>query len=147
MFKQQWREPMGSFFSRPSPLFRDIRIIMSKTVLIVDDVALNIKLIREILVYQGDTVFEAVNGREGVDLAIEKKPDIIFMDIQMPVMDGMEATRQIKANPATRHIPIVALTGYAMAGDKKRMLEAGCDAYLSKPFKIKELFQTIEEFF
>jgi two-component system cell cycle response regulator DivK len=120
---------------------------MSKTVLIVDDVVLNIKLIREILVYQGDTVFEAVNGREGVDLAIEKKPDIIFMDIQMPVMDGMEATRQIKANPATRHIPIVAMTGHAMAGDKKRMLEAGCDAYLSKPFKIKELFQAIEVFF
>jgi len=120
---------------------------MGKTILVVEDALLNIKLIREILTYRGDTVFEAANGREGIDLAIEKKPDLILMDIQMPVMDGMEATRLIKANPATRHIPIVALTGYAMDGDKKRMLEAGCDGYLSKPFKIKELLQAIDIFF
>ncbi len=120
---------------------------MGKTILVVEDELLNIKLIREILTYRGDTVFEAANGREGIDLAIEKKPDLILMDIQMPVMDGMEATQLIKANPATRHIPIVALTGYAMDGDKKRMLEAGCDGYLSKPFKIKELLQAIDTFF
>ena len=120
---------------------------MGKTILVVEDALLNIKLIREILTYRGDTVFEAANGREGIDLAIEKKPDLILMDIQMPVMDGMEATQLIKANPATRHIPIVALTGYAMDGDKKRMLEAGCDGYLSKPFKIKELLQAIDIFF
>ena len=120
---------------------------MGKTILVVEDALLNIKLIQEILTYRGDTVFEAANGREGIDLAIEKKPDLILMDIQMPVMDGMEATRLIKAKPATRHIPIVALTGYAMDGDKKRMLEAGCDGYLSKPFKIKELLQAIDIFF
>ena len=120
---------------------------MSKIILVVEDALLNMKLIREILTYRGDTVFEAANGREGVDLAIEKKPDIILMDIQMPVMDGMEATQLIKTNPATRHIPIVALTGYAMDGDKKRMLEAGCDGYLSKPFRIKELLQAIDIFF
>ena len=120
---------------------------MGKTILVVEDALLNIKLIQEILTYRGDTVFEAANGREGIDLAIEKKPDLILMDIQMPVMDGMEATQLIKANPATRHIPIVALTGYAMDGDKKRMLEAGCDGYLSKPFKIKELLQAIDIFF
>ncbi len=120
---------------------------MGKTILVVEDALLNIKLIQEILTYRGDTVFEAANGREGIDLAIEKKPDLILMDIQMPVMDGMEATRLIKANPATRHIPIVALTGYAMDGDKQRMLEAGCDGYLSKPFRIKELLQAIDIFF
>ena len=120
---------------------------MGKTILVVEDALLNIKLIREILTYRGDTVFEAANGREGVDLAIEKKPDLILMDIQMPVMNGMEATQLIKANPAIRHIPIVALTGYAMDGDKQRMLEAGCDGYLSKPFKIKELLQAIDIFF
>jgi two-component system, cell cycle response regulator DivK len=120
---------------------------MGKTILVVEDALLNIKLIQEILTYRGDTVFEAANGREGIDLAIEKKPDLILMDIQMPVMNGMEATQLIKANPATRHIPIVALTGYAMDGDKKRMLEAGCDGYLSKPFKIKELLQAIDIFF
>ena len=120
---------------------------MGKTILVVEDALLNIKLIQEILTYRGDTVFEAANGREGIDLAIEKKPDLILMDIQMPVMNGMEATQLIKANPATRHIPIVALTGYAMDGDKKRMLEAGCDGYLSKPFRIKELLQAIDIFF
>ena len=120
---------------------------MSKIILVVEDALLNMKLIREILTYRGDTVFEAANGREGVDLAIEKKPDLILMDIQMPVMDGMEAAQIIKANPSTRHIPIVALTGYAMDGDKKRMHEAGCDGYLSKPFKIKELLQAIDVFF
>ena len=120
---------------------------MVKTILVVEDAPLNMKLIREILTYRGDTVFEAANGREGVDLAIEKKPDLILMDIQMPVMDGMEAAQIIKANPSTRHIPIVALTGYAMDGDKKRMHEAGCDGYLSKPFKIKELLLAIDVFF
>jgi CheY-like chemotaxis protein len=120
---------------------------MSKIILVVEDALLNMKLIREILTYRGDTVFEAANGREGVDLAIEKKPDLILMDIQMPVMDGMEAAQIIKANPSTRHIPIVALTGYAMDGDKKRMHEAGCDGYLSKPFKIKELLLAIDVFF
>ena len=120
---------------------------MSKIILVVEDALLNMKLIREILTYRGDTVFEAANGREGVDLAIEKKPDLILMDIQMPVMDGMEAARLIKANPSTRHIPIVALTGYAMDGDEKQMREAGCDGYLSKPFKIKELLLAIDVFF
>ncbi|MEI6260171.1 MAG: response regulator [Deltaproteobacteria bacterium] len=120
---------------------------MGKTIIVVEDAPLNMKLIREILTYRGDTVFEAANGREGVDLAIEKKPDLILMDIQMPVMDGMEAARLIKANPSTRHIPIVALTGYAMDGDEKQMREAGCDGYLSKPFKIKELLLAIDVFF
>ena len=101
---------------------------------------------RDILTHRGTSVIEAGNGREGVDLAIEKKPDLILMDIQLPIMDGMEATRLIKANPATRHIPIVALTGYVMEGDEKRMREVGCDGYLSKPFRIKELLQVIDTF-
>ena len=117
---------------------------MNNTLLVVEDAPLNIKLIRDILTHRGDTVFAACNGREGVDLALEIKPDLILMDIQMPVMDGTEATRLIKANPAIRHIPIVALTGNAMDGDKKRMREAGCDGYLSKPFRIKELLQAID---
>jgi two-component system, cell cycle response regulator DivK len=119
---------------------------MGKTILVVEDEPLNIKLIRDVLTHRGDTVLEADNGRKGVDLAIEKIPDLILMDMQLPVMDGMEATLLIKANPSTRHIPVVALTGYAMDGDEKRMREAGCDGYLSKPFRIKELFQVIDSF-
>jgi two-component system cell cycle response regulator DivK len=119
---------------------------MNNTILVVEDEPLNIKLIRDILTRRGDTVFAACDGREGVDLAIETKPDLILMDIQMPVMNGMEATRRIKANPALQHIPIVALTGYAMEGDEKRMCEAGCDGYLSKPFRIKELLQVVDSF-
>jgi two-component system cell cycle response regulator DivK len=119
---------------------------MKNTVLVVEDEPLNRKLIRDILAHRGTAVIEASNGREGVDLAAEMNPGLILMDIQLPGMNGMEATRLIKANPASRHIPIVALTGYAMDGDEKRMLEAGCDGYLSKPFKIKELLQLVESF-
>lgn len=119
---------------------------MKKTILIVEDEPLNRKLIRDILTYRGNIVIEACNGREGVDLAIEIKPDLIFMDIQLPVMGGLESIRLIKSDPTARHIPIVALTGNAMDGDEKRMRKAGCDGYLSKPFKIKELLQVIDSF-
>lgn len=117
---------------------------MKKTILIVEDEPLNRKLIRDILTHQGNTVIEAGNGREGVALAIEIKPDLIFMDIQLPVMDGLEAIRLIRSDPTARHIPIVALTGNAMDEDEKRMRKAGCDGYLSKPFKVKELLQVID---
>ena len=119
---------------------------MKNTVLVVEDEPFNRKLIRDILAHRGTAVIEAVNGREGVDLAVETNPGLILMDIQLPEMNGIEATRLIKANPASRHIPIVALTGYAMDGDEKRMREAGCDGYLSKPFKIKELLQVVDSF-
>ncbi|MBI5592764.1 MAG: response regulator [Deltaproteobacteria bacterium] len=119
---------------------------MGKTILVVEDDPLNMKLIRDVLTHRGDTVLNAGNGRKGVDLAIEKNPDLILMDIQLPVMDGVEATRLIKTDPSTRHIPVVALTGYAMDEDEKRMREAGCDGYLSKPFKLKKLFQVIDAF-
>jgi len=119
---------------------------MKKTILIVEDEPLNRKLIRDILTHRGNTVIEAGNGRKGVDLAIEIKPDLIFMDIQLPVMDGLEAIRLIRSDPTARHIPIVALTGNAMDEDEKRMRKAGCDGYLSKPFKVKELLQMTDSF-
>ncbi len=124
----------------------EMRTFMKKTILIVEDEPLNRKLIRDILTHQGNTVIEAGNGREGVALAIEIKPDLIFMDIQLPVMDGLEAIRLIRSDPTARHIPIVALTGNAMDEDEKRMRKAGCDGYLSKPFKVKELLQVMDSF-
>lgn len=124
----------------------EMRTFMKKTILIVEDEPLNRKLIRDILTHRGNTVIEAGNGRKGVDLAIEIKPDLIFMDIQLPVMDGLEAIRLIRSDPTARHIPIVALTGNAMDEDEKRMRKAGCDGYLSKPFKVKELLQMTDSF-
>ena len=89
---------------------------------------------------------EAVTGEQGVELAREHLPALILMDIQLPGIDGYEATRQIKANPALRHIPIIAVTSYALSGDDVKAFEAGCDAYVSKPFSPRALLIKIREF-
>ncbi len=118
---------------------------MPKLILIVDDEPKNVTLVRDLLRVNGYSTSEATDGKQGVDLAKSGKPDLILMDIQMPEMDGLEATRILKTDAATRNIPILALSSYAMAGDKERILKAGCDGYLSKPFNIKELLKTIAE--
>jgi CheY-like chemotaxis protein len=86
------------------------------------------------------------DGKQAVEVASETKPDIILMDIRMPVMDGLEATRILKADAGTRDIPIVALTYHAMKGDKEMIIQAGCDGYLSKPINIKKLKETVAEY-
>jgi two-component system cell cycle response regulator DivK len=119
---------------------------MNKAVLIVEDDPRNMKLIRDLLQHYGYTTLEAGNGEEGVKLAIEKRPDLILMDIQMPVMDGVEATRIIKANAMTKDIPIVAITSYAMKGDEDRLLQAGCDGYLAKPIDTRKFPEEISAY-
>ena len=119
---------------------------MVKVILVVEDEPKNLKLFRDLLQHSGYTTIEATDGEQGVELAIDKKPDLILMDIQMPRMDGLEAIRILKADVTTRNIPIVALTSYAMKGDKERILEAGCDGYLAKPFDIQELLKTVAEY-
>ena len=119
---------------------------MSKVVLIVEDDVRNMKLFRDLLQHHGFAILEATNGKEGVKLALEKSPDLILMDIQMPVMDGLEATRIIKADSRTKGIPIVALTSYAMKGDRERVLKVGCDEYISKPVDIRELTKMVDHF-
>lgn len=119
---------------------------MKKVILIVEDEALNIKLVRDVLQVSGYTTLEATDGRQGVELARERKPDLILMDIRMPVMDGLEATRILKADPSTRNIPIVALTSYAMKGDKETIIQSGCDGYLSKPINIIDLQEKVLEY-
>lgn len=116
-----------------------------KHILLVEDDQRNMKLLRDILVASGYVTIEADDGRQAVELAKEKMPDLIFMDIQMPVMDGLEATKLIKADTATQHIPIIALTSYAMSGDRERFIQAGCDDYLSKPYNIGELLGKVEK--
>ena len=102
-------------------------------VLVVDDFADNREMYSEYLTFSGYEVIEAKNGIEAVEAAHERLPDIIIMDLSLPVMDGWEATRQLKADERTRRIPIVALTGHALAGHSKGAKEAGCDSFLAKP--------------
>jgi two-component system cell cycle response regulator DivK len=102
-------------------------------VLVVDDFADNREMYSEYLTFSGYEVIEAKNGAEAVEAAHERMPDIIIMDLSLPVMDGWEATRQLKADERTRRIPIVALTGHALAGHSKGAKEAGCDSFLAKP--------------
>jgi len=119
---------------------------MAKVILIVEDEPRNLKLLRDLLQVSGYTTIEATDGKQGVGLARAEKPDLILMDIMMPVMDGLEATRTLKANAATRNIPILALTSYAMKGDKESILGAGCDGYLTKPIDIQGLLKEVARY-
>ncbi len=116
-----------------------------KKILVVDDAEFNRDLIVQLL---GDEyeVLEAVDGGEGVRRAEQEKPDLILMDLGMPVMDGWEATRKIKANSELRHIPIIAVTSHAMIGDEIQAREAGCDDYVPKPIDENELIRKIKKF-
>ena len=120
---------------------------MGKLMLIVEDDHMNLTLLRELLQKFGYTTIEVENGKDGVNLARIKKPDLILMDIQLPVMDGLEATKILKMDAKTREIPVLALTSYAMKGDRDRMLEAGFDGYLAKPVDVREFLATVAQFF
>ena len=119
---------------------------MTKMILIVEDEPKNMTLIRDLLQVSGYKTTEATDGEQGVELAKASKPDLILMDIQMPKMDGLQATRILKADTTTSNIPVLALTSYAMKGDKERVLEAGCDGYIAKPFNIQELLKEVAKY-
>lgn len=114
-----------------------------RRILVVEDNSTNMKLTVFILEHAGHQVFQAKNAAIGIQIAREENPDLIFMDIQLPDMDGLEAIKQLKADPATCHIPIYALTAFAMKGDKERIYTAGCDGYLSKPVSHKDLLTAV----
>lgn len=116
-----------------------------KRILIVEDVELN----RDLLVQMLEEDFEtltAVDGAAGIEIAGRERPDLILMDLSLPVVDGWEATRRIKASEDLKDIPVIALTAHAMQGDEKRAREAGCDDYLSKPFRKDRLFELLRRF-
>lgn len=119
---------------------------MAKLILLVEDDSKNLKLVRDLLQVSGYTTIEATDGKQGVELAKARNPDLILMDVQMPVMDGLKATRILKADAATRSIPIVALTAQAMNGDKEKVLQAGCDGYLTKPLDVPKLLETVAKY-
>ena len=102
-------------------------------ILLVEDNPMNRRVIEFILKAQGYTVIEARDGQEALEMLKDVAPDLILMDLQLPGLDGFSATRMIKGNPATKHVPVVALTAYAMSGDAERAREAGCDGYITKP--------------
>jgi two-component system, cell cycle response regulator DivK len=113
-------------------------------ILLVEDNEMNLDMLSRRLERRGFGIVIAVDGAQGVDLAKNERPDLILMDMSLPVMDGWEATRRIKADPEVKHIPIIALTAHAIAGDRERCLAAGCDEYESKPVKFPRLLEKIQ---
>lgn len=118
---------------------------MSKRILVVEDHEDNRRILRDLLSSAGYEMLVAVNGAEGVAMAGLHRPDLILMDIQLPEIDGYEATRRIKADPALKSIPIIAVTSYALSGDDLIALEAGCSVYVTKPFSPRQLLAKIKE--
>jgi two-component system cell cycle response regulator DivK len=118
---------------------------MTKRILVVEDTEDNRQILRDLLSAAGYELIEAVDGQAGVEMAQRHKPDLVLMDIQLPVLDGYEATRRIKADPALKHIPVVAVTSYALSGDEEKARDAGCDAYIAKPFSPRQLLGKVRE--
>lgn len=112
---------------------------MKEKILIVEDNPQNMRLLKVTLRAKGYTLLEATDGGEALDMTIRERPDIIMMDIRLPKVNGLAVTRKLREIPEFRHIPIIAITAYAMKGDRERVIRAGCDAYLSKPINTREL--------
>ena len=113
-------------------------------ILLVEDNEMNRDMLSRRLVRNGYEIILAADGRQGVDMAIAEKPDLILMDMSLPVMDGWEATRQVKADPATRTIPVIALTAHAMVQDREKAMAAGCDDFDTKPVELPRLLEKIK---
>ena len=118
---------------------------MKGKILIVEDNLRNMRLIELLLKDSGYTLLKATDGEEALDVAVSEQPDLILMDVQLPKLSGLEATRQLRQMPAFSRIPILAITAYAMRGDKEKFIAAGFDAYLSKPINTSELREMVAE--
>jgi len=119
---------------------------MSKRILVVEDQQDNRQILRDLLSNAGYETAEVEDGEAALEAVKALLPDLIIMDIQLPLMDGYEATRRIKADPATRRIPIIAVTSYALSQDEAQARAAGCDAYIPKPFSPRQLLATVKQF-
>lgn len=117
---------------------------MPQKILIIEDNEKSRRLVRDVLVHYGYVIIEAENGEEGIRKTKEHKPDLILMDMQMPVMNGYEATRILKNDPDTKHIKIVAVTSFAMLGDREKIVEAGADDYIAKPINTRALPEKVK---
>ena len=119
---------------------------MSKRILVVEDQEDNRRILRDLLASIGYETVEAENGEDGIAAAAAERPDLILMDIQLPFLDGYEATRRIKADPELRTIPIIVVTSYALSGDEEKARAAGCDSYITKPYSPRQLLTIIREY-
>lgn len=119
---------------------------MTRRILVVEDQPDNRRILRDLLSSVGFQTIEAEDGEAGVEAAARERPDLILMDIQLPVLDGYEATRRIKADPELRAIPIIVVTSYALGGDEAKARAAGCDAYVTKPYSPRQLLATVREY-
>jgi two-component system, cell cycle response regulator DivK len=119
---------------------------MSKTVLIVEDNELNMKLFNDLLETRGCKIVQTRSGVEAVELARLHRPNLILMDIQLPEVSGLQVTQWLKDDEELRAIPVIAVTAFAMKGDEEKMLQGGCEAYLSKPISVAKFFETVDHF-
>jgi two-component system cell cycle response regulator DivK len=119
---------------------------MTKRILVVEDTEDNRQIVRDLLTSAGYELIEAVDGEEGVAMVQTHCPDLILMDLQLPVVDGYEATRRIRAVPELARVPIIAVTSYALSGDEAKARAAGCDWYVAKPFSPRQLLAKVREF-
>jgi two-component system cell cycle response regulator DivK len=115
-----------------------------KTILVVEDNELNMKLFHDLLEVQGYRIVQTGNGTEAYGLVKKERPDLIIMDIQLPEKSGLEVTRELKADPEIAHIPVIAVTAFAMRDDEQRIREAGCDDYLAKPISVTEFLEKVK---
>lgn len=119
---------------------------MKKRILIVEDNDLNLKLFRDLLEAHGYETFETKEGLEAIMITRNERPDLILMDIQLPEISGLDITRRLKADETVKHIPIIAVTAFAMKDDEEKILAAGCEAYISKPISIVPFLNTVRKF-
>jgi two-component system, cell cycle response regulator DivK len=119
---------------------------MSKCILVVEDQVDNRQILRDLLGNAGYELTEAENGEEAIAAVARRRPDLILMDIQLPIMDGYEATRRIRTNPDLESVPIIAVTSYALAGDENKALAAGCDGYVTKPYSPRDLLAKVRSY-
>jgi two-component system cell cycle response regulator DivK len=117
-----------------------------KLILIVEDNELNMRLLNDVLEAHGYAILKAGTGEEAIGLAHRERPDVILMDIQLPDISGLEATRRLKEDPATQGIPVIAVTAFAMSGDEKKIRDSGCDAYVPKPIMLQPFLALLERY-
>ena len=119
---------------------------MARCILVVEDQEDNRRILRDLLTNSGYELVEAEDGEQALTMAERQRPDLILMDVQLPVFDGYEVTRRLKADPMLRDIPIIAVTSYALSGDESKARAAGCSAYVSKPYSTRQLLAKIREY-
>ena len=133
--------PRGAFSSKER-----YESTMAKTVLIVEDNELNMKLFHDLLESKGYGILQTRDGMDALKIARSERPDLILMDIQLPEVSGLEVTKWIKEDDDLRHIPVIAVTAFAMKGDEEKILEGGCEAYIAKPISVTSFLSTVEKF-